>query len=143
MVLSSLYLMTQIVPLSLSWKNLDGRTKWFVFSRDLLNSCAHIPFLKRLTLSSWLTTWVSYGSIKIETLILSIGGTKKLCSLILMSVFFNLFDETNNMNLELDLEKDSEYINYCLKKSTNEWMIFLKLWTYNWEIFQIIIVYFL
>lgn len=35
-------------------------------------------------------------------------------------IFFNLFDETNNMNLELDLEKDSEYTQYCLKKSTTE-----------------------
>ena len=32
-------------------------------------------------------------------------------------IFFNIFDEYKNMNLELDLEKDSEYTNYCLKNS--------------------------
>ena len=32
-------------------------------------------------------------------------------------IFLNIFDENKNINLELDLEKDSEYTNYCLKNS--------------------------
>ena len=32
-------------------------------------------------------------------------------------IFFNLFDDESNLNLEIDLEKDSEYTNYCLEKS--------------------------
>tara|TARA_B110001469_G_C9625763_1_gene312376 strand:- start:1076 stop:1432 length:357 start_codon:yes stop_codon:yes gene_type:complete len=34
-------------------------------------------------------------------------------------IFFNLFDGDSNLNLEIDLEKDSEYTNYCLEKSKN------------------------
>ena len=32
-------------------------------------------------------------------------------------IFFNLFDDESNLNLEIDLEKDSEYTKYCLEKS--------------------------
>ena len=32
-------------------------------------------------------------------------------------IFFNIFDKDKNMNIECDLEKDSEYTQYCLKNS--------------------------
>jgi len=35
-------------------------------------------------------------------------------------IFFNLFNDETNMNLEIDLEKDSEYTKYCLEKTKDK-----------------------
>lgn len=31
-------------------------------------------------------------------------------------IFFNIYDDTESLNMELDLEKNSDYTNYCLNK---------------------------